>query len=394
MRPAKQHMDLLTEESLRGLLAEQTEACVSIFLPTHLMGAETQQDPIRLKNLLREAEKQLTEIGMRSADAHALLRPLHDLVKDSWFWQHQSEGLALFVTRGLLRRYRLPLRFEELVVVGGRFHLKPLLPMLVGDGRFYVLALSQGGIRLLQGTRHMLDEVGLKGVPRSLAEALQHDEFERAVQFHTGTSAGGGDRAAMFHGHGTSGDEANLKKYILRFFHQLDRAVCECLAGERSPLVLAGVEYIRALYREANHYASLMSQGVDGNPDKLSAQELHQRGWETVAPSFQKERGDAVARFRRLLGARDQRVGGDIETVVPAAYFKRVETLFVPIGLRCWGFFDPNTCEVQVDSEWRPGDEDLLNFALTHTLRNGGTVYAVAPDEMPGPGPVAAVFFN
>jgi hypothetical protein len=35
-----------------------------------------------------------------------------------------------------------------------RFHLKPLLPLLTGDGRFYILALSQNQVRLLQGTRY------------------------------------------------------------------------------------------------------------------------------------------------------------------------------------------------------------------------------------------------
>jgi len=40
------------------------------------------------------------------------------------------------------------------VVVSDRFHLKPLLPLLTGDGRFYILALSQNQVRLLQGTRY------------------------------------------------------------------------------------------------------------------------------------------------------------------------------------------------------------------------------------------------
>ena len=42
----------------------------------------------------------------------------------------------------LSRIHRLPLAFETLVVVANRFHVKPLLPLFMGNGRFYVLAFS------------------------------------------------------------------------------------------------------------------------------------------------------------------------------------------------------------------------------------------------------------
>jgi hypothetical protein len=154
------------------------------------------------------------------------------------------------------------------------------------------------------------------------------------------------------------------------------------------------VEFIRALYREANHYQHLTDRDIDRNPDRLSAEELHRRGWETVAPLFERSRREAMDRYERLVGSGDKRAASDVALIVPAAYYKRIETLFVPIGQRFWGIFDPRDNTVQVDSERKPGDEDLLNFALIHTLRNKGTVYAVPPDEMPGSAPIAAVFFS
>lgn len=38
-------------------------------------------------------------------------------------------------------------------MVDDRFHVTPLLPLLAGDGHFFVLALSQNQIGLLEGTR-------------------------------------------------------------------------------------------------------------------------------------------------------------------------------------------------------------------------------------------------
>jgi len=46
--------------------------------------------------------------------------------------------------------YRLPIEFQELVVVSDQFHLKPLLYLINNDGRFYLLALSQNDVRFLR----------------------------------------------------------------------------------------------------------------------------------------------------------------------------------------------------------------------------------------------------
>jgi hypothetical protein len=49
---------------------------------------------------------------------------------------------------------------------------------------------------------------GLEDVPTSIAEALKYDDPEKNLQFHTGTTGGGGgERSAMFHGQGAGNDE-------------------------------------------------------------------------------------------------------------------------------------------------------------------------------------------
>ncbi len=46
---------------------------------------------------------------------------------------------------------------------------------------------------------------------------------------------------------------------------------------------------------------------------------------------------------------------------------------------------------MQIHSEPQPGDEDLMDLAALHTLLNGGTVYAVMPEQVPGDTAVAAI---
>jgi hypothetical protein len=386
-------MDILTSDELRALTKKPEGSCVSIYMPTHRVGAEIQQDPIRLKNLLAEAEEHLLTRGLRTPEAKELLEPAGRLLQDGLFWQRQSDGLAIFLSPEAFRYYRLPFDFEELVIATDRFHIKPLLPLLSGDGRLYVLALSQNEVRLLQGTRYSVSDVDLDGAPKSLAEALRYNDPEKRFQFHTSTitPGGKGQRPAIFHGHGVASAD-DPKDYILRYFHRVDEGLRDLLRDEQAPLVLAGVDYLFPIYREANTYPHLVDEGIEGNPEELRAEELHERAWAIVQPLFLAAQKEAVVRYRQLAGAGSEQASNDLKEVVPTAYHGRVETLFVAVGLQQWGTFDPATNAVQLHREVKPGDEDLLDFAAVHTLLNGGIVYAVGPEKVPGEAALAAVF--
>src|SRR5262245_17949923 len=107
-----------------------------------------------------------------------------------------------------MRLFRLPISFPEMAVVGSQFHVKPLLPMLSGDGRFYVLAISQNAVRLLQGTAWSVHDVDLKGVPQNLSQALQFHDRDEPLMYHTRPSGGLGSWAAIFNGQGVDVDTA------------------------------------------------------------------------------------------------------------------------------------------------------------------------------------------
>jgi hypothetical protein len=80
-----------------------------------------------------------------------------------------------------------------------------------------------------------------------------------------------------------------------------------------------------------------------------------------------------------------------LKTVVKAANFGRVETLFVPLGMQRWGRYDAQQNKVILDKMSKRGNEDLLDFAAIHTLFNSGKVYAIKPEKLPGNGELAAI---
>lgn len=387
MTVSLKHMDVLSRDTIDLLVEHSSQPCVSIFMPTHRRGAEKQQDPIRLKNLLKAAEQTLERHGTSAQESARILEPLHALQRDVPFWQYQGDGLALFASPDALYTYRLPMAFRELVFVNRRFYTKPLLPALSGDGRFHLLALAMGNVRLFECTRWSMEPVDLGSVEKSFPQSLEAFDFERTLQHRPGGQGGN----AIFHGHGDGGDHSERKELLRNYLRHVENAVRKRVASVHGPLILAGVEYVRAMYREVNHYDGLLAEGIDGNPDQLSEPELQARAWQVAAPILSAQREEAKNRFQRFAGAHDARASSDLAAVVPAAFYRQVDTLFVPLGLRAWGEFDPTSSKVSLHPALRADSEDLLDFAAAHTLRNGGTVYAVAPEEMPGGHRIAAI---
>ena len=376
-------MDILQETDLKELIDTSSEWCISMYLPTHKAGREQQQDPIRLKNLIQQAEEVLLEKDINRMEMRTLLKPAQDLLVDNDFWQHQSLGLAIFLAPGFSRIYRVPMRFEELMLVGNTFQIKPLLPLFESNGRFYLLTLSMNNVQFYSVTANTIAELDTGDIPTSMQEALWMDDPEKHLDFHTSAGSPGryGERQAMFHGHGVV--EADEKKNILRYFQKVDKGLIDLIGGQNIPLVIAGVGYLLPIYREANTYPALFEEGIEGNPDDRQLRETHRLAWNLMEPQFSLSQKEAAARFEKLNGQGSELAAGELNEIVRSAYFGRVDTLFVPRGVRTWGWFDPEKNKVFLEESKKKNNYDLLDFAATHTLINSGRVYALPAREMP-----------
>ena len=372
-------MDALTLDHVMGLVRDHGGTRVSLYMPTRAFGPGSQEeDATRLRNHLRTAEEQLAAAGLRPAEIDTLLTGARGLPDDRPFWLRSGPGLALFAGPEGLHIFQLPEPVVDLVWVGGRYHVKPLLALLSASRSFWLLALSQKRVRLLEGTRYGLREVPAEGVPTSLADAMRWEDYEKSsLQFHTGTSGQGGRRPAVFHGTG----ESDVKDEIVRYFRGIDHGLHDLLKDSEAPLVLAGVDYLLPLYREVNTYPHLAEATVTGNPDALGESALHQRAWAVANRLFDAERTKAAVRVNDLWAS--ARTTPDPESIVSAATGARVGLLLVAENAQWWGSYDAASGRVSVHEHPVNGDEDLLDLASLHTLINGGEVVALPASEMP-----------
>jgi hypothetical protein len=385
-------MDTVSRDLLARLAQAEPRRAVSFFLPTHRAGPDSRpfaaEDVIGWKNLLREAATALAETGAPARDIDTLLEPARALLDNEKFWQYQSDGLAVFVAPGTIEILRVPIRVEPQVIVSRRFHVRPLLPFVSADDVFFLLALSQHSVRLFRGDRERLAPVPVPGAPANLDDAVRLDVPERQLQFRTRTAPrSGGRRQAMFHGHGIGVDDT--KEHVLQFCQQVDAAVAAALRGERAPLLVAAVEFVAAIYRQANTYPHLLDRVLTGNPEGANPRDLHGRAWPLVEPDLLQARQAALDKFRRLSGS--GRTTTDLRTTLPAAASGQVEVLFVANGTACWGQTDASGQPTTIHEQAQPGDEDLVDAAAARTILAGGDVYAVGADELPGKTPVAAL---
>lgn len=364
-------IDSLTPEALRALAAQKNGPAVSLMLPTHRVGDATEQDPIRLKNLVGDAERALQHRGCRPPEARVLLEPIRTLLDDRAFWQHQEEGLAVFANASGARAYRVPRALPEVARVGDAFYLKPLLGLFHGPDGFYVLAFSQKNVRLFAASRRTMRELDLGDAPRTLEDVVGHDWEQKSQEFR-----------GVYHGHGTAGDEHVHKREIERFLHAVDAGVRAALPDANAPLVVAAVGEIAAAFRGLTKYPRVVDEIVEGNPDGVDPRDLHARAWRLVEPIAHAARERGAEEFATSVGT--GLASADPPTVARAARAGRVYRLYVA---------EDSPAETGADgADAADDDAELVAEAATEAWLRGADVWVLPADEVPGGGSLAAVF--
>ena len=141
------YTDIPTRAEIDALWNAAFPTSVSLYVPTE-PASSGQAEQIAFKNLARAALDQLA--GADKNDLGAVEEALADLGEDDGFWRRQARTLAVFATPAWLRTFRLPNRLSELAVGGERLYVKPLMRAVTVPQTAFVLALAQGGVRLLE----------------------------------------------------------------------------------------------------------------------------------------------------------------------------------------------------------------------------------------------------
>lgn len=382
-------MSLITDKQLSFLTKFYDDTAISLMLPTHREGhAENVKiDKTNYQNLLNVATQKLIKHGWEQEAIKRSMREAYNLMYDEPFWRDLSDGVAVYIHGNETMVLTLPIHFEEMVYVDNHFYVKPLSPVLSGDGRFFILALSRNDVRFFEGRRYSLADVKISDlVPMEMEEQPAVAAANESLQFHTGTAG----NTPIYHGHGggKSRKEVDVNKYL----QSVDQGLMKMLHDETAPMVLACVDELAEQYRSISNYPYILEKNISGNPEQVDRLLLHEQAWEMVADQFNAPMREQLDKFP--MHQEQGQASTNINEVIKTAVEGRVAHLFTQNDVNSWGAYDANTHAIDPHPVQQFDSSCLLNLAVIHTLQNGGMTYNLDETRIPGEQAVAAAIFR
>jgi hypothetical protein len=294
---------VLTHSELKSFRTHREYPSVSILAPTHRTAPLNRQDPIRMKNLIRNAIGRL-HAEFKKREVAAVVKNLQQLVREV-DWEHTLEGLALFASRERSIAVSLPFRVKPRAIIDETFATRDLIYSFNRASPYRVLVLSQEP-RLYDAWTAVLDEHKAKPFP----------------MVHRGP--GGASKLPGGQGINPSAvrDEAHRK-----FFRSVDEAVDALQKVNPLPLVVVGVERNLAFYREVTGQSGAIVTMVAGNHDQTSPSALGKLVWPLFQSGMTLRRTDALVQLDEAVSA--HRHASGIDQVWRAAVGAKCRTLLV-----------------------------------------------------------------
>lgn len=330
--------------------------CVTITLPTHRTSPENKQDPIRVKNLIQQAQERLGgEFSKReSAPIHAHLEALANEIN----YEHLSDGLALYANNDIARAFAIPFTLQERVVVDETFFTRDLVLALNRTPRYWVLALGEDPTRLYEGVNDTLTEVRGGGFP------LSH--------------SGPGGATVLPGGVGVN-PSAYRDEQLHKFYREVDAALKPYLTDDPLPLVLVGVDRNLAFFNQATEHGASILTTITGAHEKSSPHELGKLVWGPLQTALEKQRESVMDDINQAIGA--QLLARGVGEVWQAANEARGRLLVVEENYHFPARLDESGLQlVAADDATAPGImDDAVDELIEHVLSKGGRVRFV-PD--------------
>jgi hypothetical protein len=366
------YLDIPTGADLTDLASARDDISVSIFLPTTPISIETGADRILLKNLAKEAVSQLETAGADKRRVRSLAEEIDDLVDDDEFWRYQAHGLVIYATPDNLRSFRVPTTLVPMMQVSDRFHMKPLLRSVTFCNVGFVLALAEGGVRLIEVSADLpANTVTAPGLPKDAASSVGKASI--ADRSHSGRLVG------------AEGQKVLLRQYA----RKIDSALRGLLAGSDVPLVLASVKSLGAIYRSVNSYPHLAALEIEGNPERQTDAELAAAARVILDQLYSSQIAEWTALFNQR--SNEGRATTDIAQAARAATFGAVQSILVDIDQVVHGTVNETDGSVALADGPGATSYGVVDEIARRVLLSGGKVSAVRKADIPDGKPLAAI---
>lgn len=341
---------MITRQELNHLQSLTKEVALSILLPTHRTSPDNKQDPIRVKNLVNEAQERLGK-EFSSRELAPLLNGLETLTNEIDY-PHTLDGLALYVSHDFAKLYYLPFAVPERIIIDKTFATRDLVYGLHRSLRYWVLLLSQSSTRLLAGTGETLEEVKDQTFPMEMTGP--------------GATAPLPDQA----------DSSYLDDRHRRFFQQVDSAFTSYTKDDPLPLVVGGVDRQVSFFQEVSQHSSSITGVLTGNFDRSTIHELTPEVWSIMQNVRQEQQAKALKELENAVGA--QKFVSTVEEAWRLAQEGRGKLLLVEKSYHVPAILtEEGRLELVEESGGTEVMDDAVDEVIEAVLAKGGNVAIV-----------------
>ncbi|MEG0376257.1 MAG: hypothetical protein RR672_11555 [Raoultibacter sp.] len=359
---------------------------ISMYLPTHRITQDIKLDKLVLKNLIKEAEESLAK-NYEKREYQSIIDELTNLIDDpdETLWRHAKDGLALLACQGKVFGIKLSYPVEPRTIVAKSFHIKPLIKGLQFGSCYYLLSLSKERYDLYRGDVIDLDKVPLpQGYKNEFT--MIYDDFDNDSSLNAGSFGG---QESGYHGHRTKSEEDEKDRE--KFFRHVDKEVATLVEPhENIPVILATLTQHQSEFRDLSTLSNLLDEGLEKPVESMSEQDLKDGALKIIGAAQDARIDHLAANFGNEQAA--ERATTDIRTIGNALVERKVETLLIEEGVTLPGSFDGVTGAIALARVSDADTDDVTDDFAQATLLQGGAVFVVDPDKMPGETGVAAYF--
>ncbi|MDO0930747.1 chemotaxis protein [Streptomyces sp. DG2A-72] len=345
----------LSPATLTELRRPRPYPAVSVLTPTHRREPEKAQDPVRLRNVVAAAKKQLESDPAVSRDRRADVERQLDQALAEVDLTHAEDGLVIFAAPGEHQVWSLARPVPERVVLADTFLTRNLVSAQAAERPFWVLSVSTDHVTLWSGGTDRVTEVRAGGFP--LTRSFDNFDAERQERI--------GDLPSTFRDEGTR-----------HFLRDADTAMSAVLKDDARPLYITGEQ---AALSALDEIGTVTKDAVHV-PHGGLAHGTHEAVWQAVRPivaAQDRKSTDEVA--RELVSARGRRAfAAGLDEVWQNAREARVRLLAVEENYRAT-VRDDGDHLVPAESGDLDAREDIVDEIVEQCLETGAEVRFV-PD--------------
>lgn len=343
------------KELIKKLKTVRSVCCVSIILNTHRTRPDNLQDPILLKNLIKEAEERLAkDYDKRFIEQiEAKLKTLVDSIDHD----QNLDSMAIFVNENLAECVRLPIKVENRVVIDESFAIRDLVRATHESSSYYVLVLSRDKARLIEAHNDQVTEE-ISGVfPIANDTFFTADKLEKSM-------AKGSD---------------NL---IEEFFNRVDKEVQKIHSIKPLPIVVATETRNFDHYMKVADNKQIIVGHINRNRDDEKAHHIIIDAWEFFHNFLHTKQQERIVELKQAVCT--GRFLSDFNDIWKAINEGRGLTLFVKRGLFQPAIIEGNSIKLVSVAERKSFGvvDDIIDEMIELNIKYGGDTVFVAGDEL------------